>query len=51
MIAVTLDDGFTYLIELVAGSNSKEGVTLCKYLQGDTCLEENYVRLSYYQTH
>lgn len=51
VITVTLDDGFTYLIELVAGSNTKEGVTLCKYLQGDTCLEENYVRLSYYQTH
>jgi hypothetical protein len=51
VIEVTLDDGFTYLIELVAGSNSKDGVTLCKYLQGDTCLEENHVRLSYFNTH
>lgn len=51
VIEVTLDDGFMYLIELVAGSNTKDGVTLCKYLQGDTCLEENHVRLSYYQTH
>ena len=51
VIEVTLDDGFMYFIELVAGSNTKEGVTLCKYLQGDTCLEENHVRLSYYQTH
>jgi len=51
VIEVTLDDGFMYFIELVAGSNTKEGVTLCKYLQGDTCLEENHVRLSYTVTH
>jgi hypothetical protein len=51
VIAITLDDGFDYFIEIVAGSNTKEGVTFCKYLQGDTCLEENHIRMSYTVTH
>ncbi|MAD90034.1 MAG: hypothetical protein CMK64_10045 [Pseudoalteromonas sp.] len=38
-------DGNDTIIELVPGSNNKDGLTLCKYLKGNTCTAQDHVPL------
>jgi hypothetical protein len=40
-----LMDGKDTIIELVPGSNNKDGLTLCKYLKGDQCTEQGHIPL------
>ena len=37
--------GNSTIIELVPGSNNKDGLTLCKYLKGNTCTAQDHVPL------
>ena len=38
-------DGQDTIIELVPGSNNKDGLTLCKYLKGNECTAQDHVSL------
>jgi hypothetical protein len=38
-------DGNDTIIELVPGSNNKDGLTLCKYIKGDQCTEQGHIPL------
>jgi hypothetical protein len=40
-----LMDGQDTIIELVPGSNNKDGLTLCKYIKGDQCTEQGHIPL------
>ena len=40
-----LMDGQDTIIELVPGSNNKDGLTLCKYLKGNTCTTQDHIPL------
>ena len=46
-MTVRMGNGLVYHIELVPGSNTKDGLTLCRYLVSDTCLPENHIQLNY----
>ncbi|RZQ55114.1 hypothetical protein C1E23_00330 [Pseudoalteromonas phenolica] len=46
-MTVRMGNGLVYHIELVPGSNTKDGVTFCQYLVSDTCLPENHIQLNY----
>jgi hypothetical protein len=40
-------DGFVYNIELVPGSNTKDGITFCQYLASESCDTGEQIRLNY----
>ncbi|ALU41635.1 hypothetical protein [Pseudoalteromonas rubra] len=50
-IAITMPDGIDYLIEIVPGSNTKEGITFCQYPTGSECTADKHIKMFYVHTH
>jgi hypothetical protein len=46
-MTVRMLDGFVYNIELVPGSNTKDGITFCQYLASESCDTGEQIRLNY----
>ena len=46
-MTIRMTDGLIYNIELVPGSNTKDGVTLCQYLASESCESGEKVQLNF----
>lgn len=46
-ITVRMQDGLIYNIQLVPNSNTKDGVTFCKYLTSESCETGEQIQLNY----
>ena len=46
-MTIRMLDGLIYNIELVPGSNTKDGVTLCQYLASESCENGEQVQLNF----